>query len=135
MKPWTTTELRVLRLFATLGTNGVATILERSSASVAQMAKQEGISLKRTDEDIDITNEVLTLLAKVADTPNLSICPMCGKRWATMKETGMCRPCHLDRLLSLYQEKAEIEIRQKALTAARQDKRRKTRCENCGGSL
>jgi len=125
VREWTTGEVKVLRLFASLGSRGVATLLSRSQDSIAEQARKLGVSLKPTGEDINIDEEVLGLLERVAETPRLSICPMCGKRWATMRDTGMCRPCHLDRLISLHQERIEVEIRQRALTASRKEKQRR----------
>lgn len=125
MKEWTTGELRVLRLFASLGAKGVGTLLGRSAESVSVKARRLGVSLAPTGEDINVDQEVLTLLARVSETSQLQICPMCGKRWATMRDTGICKLCHLDRLISIHQEQLEIEVRQRALTAARKEKQRR----------
>lgn len=125
MRPWTTAELKVLRLFATLGRDGVAALLDRSPTSVAAIAREHGISLKATGEDIAVNAEIIGLLERVRETPYLAVCPMCGKRWATMRDTGVCRPCHLDRLISLAQERLEVETRQRALTSLRKEKQRR----------
>lgn len=124
MRAWTTSEMKVMRLFASLGREGVAKLLDRSPTSVAMAAKKNGISLKRTGEDINLNSEVILLLSKVAETSRLDICPMCGRHWATMP-TGICRVCHLDRLISIYREQVDVEDRQRTLAASRQDRRRK----------
>lgn len=125
MRSWTTSELKVMRLFAGLGVEAVAHLLDRSQSAVSKAAAENRISLKVTREDIEISNEVLSLLERVSETSRLQICPMCGRRWATMRETGVCRPCHLDRLISLHQEQVDVEMRQRALTAARKEKQRR----------
>lgn len=134
MRQWTVGELKVLRLFASLGVEGVSMLLDRSPASVSRKAAELRVSLKVTGEDIDITEEVASLLARIVEPEQQDICPMCGRRWATMP-TGICRVCHLDRLIELHREQADIEERQRRLTAARQEKRRRRLCEDCGGNL
>jgi hypothetical protein len=124
-KPWTMSEIKVMRLFASLGSKGVAQLLDRSVSSVSKQAQDHAISLEASKDDINIDDEVLNLLHRVVESQRLSICPMCGRRWATMKDTGICRPCHLDRLIALHQEQIDVEVRQRALTAARKEKQRR----------
>lgn len=123
-RPWTMSELKVLKIFSGLGRQGVATLLNRTVGSVEAAAKAHNISLKCNDDDIEINAEVLDLLQRVKETPRLQVCPMCGRRWATMRSTGVCRPCHLDRLIGLHLEATEVEVRDKALSAARKEKQR-----------
>lgn len=125
MRQWTTAELKVVRLFASLGRDALAELLDRSPSAVSAFAREQHISLKVTGEDISVSDEVIELLERVRETACLAICPMCGKRWATMRETGICRPCHLDRLISLAQERLEVEARQRALTSLRKEKQRR----------
>lgn len=132
MREWTTTEVAVLRAFATLGVEAIGTILERSPASVARKAQQLRISTKVTGGDIDLQLTPARLIAWIKQTPGFHVCPMCGKRLAMMKTTGMCRPCHLDRLIELRIEQLDVQAREKRLTKLRQDKKRQRICGNCG---
>lgn len=130
MREWTTQELRVLKAYAGLGREAVAELLERSPKAVEWAAIMNGISLKVSDTDIEVTTT--TIIERVRETPTLSVCPMCGKRFARMKQTGMCRCCHLDLLLDLHQEQLDEQIRLRKLDKARQDKRRMRVCDRCG---
>lgn len=133
MRPWTMTELRVLRTLAPLGRDAVATLLERSATSVAAKASEMKISLIATGEVVEIDALVLTYVERLKETPLLSVCPCCGKRFANMRTSEMCRICHLDRLLDLHQERMDEELRQKRLAKARQDRHRMRVCDRCGG--
>lgn len=132
MRPWTVVEVRVIRAYAPLGARAIASILERSPQAIRSIAANEGISLRETGEDVEVNAEALNLVERLKETPGLSVCPMCGKRWARMKNSGMCRSCHLDGLLDLHQERLDEEIRLKKLDKARQDKRRLRVCARCG---
>lgn len=107
--------------------------------------------MKITGEDIDVSVITEKILARIREIPDLNICPVCGKRLATMKRTGICRPCHLDALIALRETQLAEEVRLRRLQKLRQDKARlricpkcysdyypragsrMTRCENCGG--
>lgn len=135
MKEWTTTEIQVLKHFASLGAEGVAELLERSKSSVESKARDIGVSLKASKEDIDLRTTPARLLRYVRRSPQLQLCPMCGVRLAMMTSTGICRVCHLDRLIELRAEQLEIVAREKRLAALRQDKKRLRICESCGASF
>jgi hypothetical protein len=131
MREWTTTEVAVLRAFATLGVDAIGTILERSAGSVARKAQELRISTRVTGEDLDLTLTPARLIAWIKQTPGFQICPTCSKRLAMMKTTGMCRPCHLDRLIDLRLEQLDVQAREKRLTKLRQDKKRQRICTQC----
>lgn len=130
-REWTTTEIQVLRYFAALGAEGVAQLLERSKASVEARAKASGISLRATGDDVDLDATPARLLRYVRKSPSFTVCPMCGKRLAMMVSTGMCRVCHLDRLIELRSEQLDIVVREKRLAKLRQDKKRMRVCVRC----
>lgn len=130
-RAWTTGELQVLKTYASLGASTVAALLERSISSVEHKAREVRISLEVTREDIDVTSASARLLAKVREIPGLAICPLCAKRFATMKSTGMCRSCHLEQLIALREEQLAEEIRLRTLTKLRQDKHRLRICDEC----
>jgi NADH pyrophosphatase NudC (nudix superfamily) len=134
-RPWTTGELKVLRLFASLGSSNVATILERSPSSVEAKAKELKISLLVSEEDFVLTKETKTILERVKNSPTLQICPVCGLRLAIMKSSGICRVCHLDALITLRETQLVEQGRERKLTKLRQDKRRQRICVYCGDAF
>lgn len=130
-RPWTTGELQVMRIYAGLGVNSVALLLERSVTSVESKARELRVSLQITNEDIDVSTAPGRLLVRLREAVGLQICPMCGKRLATMRETGMCRCCHLDQLITLRETQLAEEVRLRKLTKLRQDKHRLRICDSC----
>lgn len=134
-RSWTSTELQVLQLFAPLGADGVAKLLERSRASVSAKALELRVSLSGSEDDVDLGVLPARLLLWVKESPYLEICPMCGRRLAMMKSTGLCRPCHLDRLIDLRREQLDVLARERRLTKLRQDKKRLRVCDECGDAF
>lgn len=134
-QPWTTGELQVLRSFAQLGPSVIAVLLDRTDDSVKNKAKELGISLAVTGIDVDVASLSTRMLTRIREVPGLQVCPMCGKRLASMRATGMCRCCHLDQLIALREEQLSEEIRLRRLTKLRQDKRRLRICESCGDAF
>ena len=132
MRPWTVQELKILKAYAPLGRDAVAELLKRSVKAVEWAAVMNGISLKRSDDDVEVGTPAVEVLQRIRDTPGLPVCPMCGKRFARMKATGMCRTCHLDLLLEVHQEQLDEQVRLRRLDKARQDKRRLRVCDVCG---
>lgn len=131
-RPWHTGELQVLKIWAPLGAVTIAAILDRSVASVEHKARELRISLTQTGEDIDVTQTPTKILDRLAQAPDLQVCPLCGKRLATMKATGMCRVCHLDQLILLRETQLAELVRERKLTKLRQDKKRMRVCSSCG---
>ncbi len=134
-RPWTTGELKVLRLFGTLGASNVAKLLERSTSSVEKKARELRIPLVSNGEDFVLTKETSRILAHLKEVPNLNVCPVCGLRLAIMKSSGICRVCHLDALISLREVQLTEQAREKKLTKLRQDKRRLRVCAYCGDAF
>lgn len=131
MREWSMQELRILKAYAGLGSQAIAALLERTPRQVEWAAVTHQVSLRKVEDDIEVNAAVLNTLERIKETPLLSVCPMCGKRFARMKATGMCRCCHLDLLLDLHQEQLDEAIRLRKLDKARQDKRRLRVCERC----
>lgn len=134
-RPWHTGELQVLRIWAPLGAATIAILLDRSVSSVEHKARELRISLEQTGEDIDVTQTPAKIISRLRETPDLQICPMCGRRLATMRQTGMCRPCHLDQLIQLRETQLAELTRERKLTKLRQDKKRLRVCDHCGRSF
>lgn len=130
-KAWTTLELKVLQQYAGLGSRVVAMLLDRSVSSVEHQARQQKVSLVKTDADFDAQKLGHQILERVRDVPYLQICPLCGQRFAVMVKTGMCRVCHLDQLVVLRETQLLELARERKLTKLRQDKRRLKVCDVC----
>lgn len=134
-RPWTTGELKVLREFHHLGASGIAQLLDRSVSSVEGKARELRLSLIATGEDVAVTREVLNILTRLQQVHRLPICPTCGLRLAIMKNSGMCRVCHLDQLIHLRETQMAEMARERKLTKLRQDKRRLRICDVCGNAF
>lgn len=131
IRPWSTGEIQVLKTYKSLGLEVVAELLERTPSSVEAKASELSISLVATGEDVDITGSTTAILGRIREMQALQICPMCGKRLATMKNTGICRACHLDGLISLRESQLAEQVRERKLVKLRQDKKRMRVCEVC----
>lgn len=131
-RPWHTGEIKVLRIYAGLGAEVVAQLLDRSKSSIEGKAKELKISLQVTGKDINVLTAGSKILARVRQTPGLEICPLCGMRLATIKSTGICRVCHLDQLITLREVQMLEVARERKLTKLRQEKRRLRICDSCG---
>ena len=131
-RPWNTGELKVLRLYAALGAADVAKLLERSLGSVEAKARELQVSLAATGEDIELAWTTDFLLERLRRSVGLEVCPICGQRLAIMRNTGVCRVCHLDQLIHLREVQLQELARERKLTKLRQDKRRLRICDGCG---
>lgn len=134
-RDWTPAELKVLRLFATLGPEQVAELLDRDLADVVAKAAEENITLERTDADIDLGLDAPKLLQWIRQSTSLTLCPSCTRRLAMVKTTGLCRVCHLDQLIALRDEQLEVIVREKKLAAKRKQKQRLRVCYGCGDAF
>lgn len=130
-RSWTTSEVKILRDFASLGSLGVAELLDRSKTSVEAKAKTCGISLIASGDDIAISKEVEAIVKRLNLYLRLSICPACGIRVAIVKKSGTCRVCYLDALITIREEQILELARERKLTKLRQDKRRLRVCYRC----
>lgn len=142
VRPWTTAELRVLREDAILGVKALAEKLGRSAESVASQARRQRISLRRKGErrgsvlgqprgvslrkalrDDLVSGRVDAAL--VAERMRIDeeaemLCPSCAVRPVRVESTGLCRPCHLNRLADAHHEALAELVAQRRLWRARQ---------------
>jgi hypothetical protein len=132
---WSVREVEALRAFAPLGVDGVSVILERSPSAVSAQARRSRISLEATVSDLDIAVVPERVLRWVKSAHRLSLCPSCTHRLAVMKSTGLCRVCHLDRLIELRREEIELAARRQRLATLRQQKKRLRVCTVCGSEF
>ena len=131
-RPWTLDEIKVLRAFAALGVVAVAELLERSPSSVTAKATELQVSMRTTDDDIDLGLLPARILVWVRESPRLHVCPACGRRLARVRSTGLCRVCHLEGLLEIRREQLDVIVREKQLAQLRQQKKRVRVCRSCG---
>lgn len=131
-RPWHTGEIKVIRIYAGLGADVLAQLLDRSKGSIEAKAKELKVSLAVTADEMVITDAGVKILARIRQSADLNICPLCGVRLATVKSTGICRVCHLDQLISLREVQMLEVARERKLTKLRQEKRRLRVCDSCG---
>ncbi len=99
VRPWTTSEVQILRRFATEGAEAVSALLSsdgrpgRSVQAVQWKASRLGISLRRD--------------------PHPALCPFCGRspirEGTAAARHGMCVPCWQTHLADLKREQRDIE--------------------------
>jgi hypothetical protein len=140
-KPWTTTELRLLRASGELGARAAARLLGRSVWSVKQAAYRSRISLRsrgcrrgsvlgqprgvslRADLREDLLNSKATAEAvarRLVLWDEAALCPSCARRRVEVKITGLCGVCHTRRLTEAHLAELEKLDAQRALWTSRQ---------------
>lgn len=140
-KAWNTGELTTLRNYASLGAAELAEMLGRSVNSVRMTARRYRISLRRANERrglvlgqprgyrlaADISSDIRSghipaevLAQRTALREEAGMCPCCGRNPATVRATGFCRSCHLDRMTSAHLDILEEHDAQRALWTSRQ---------------
>ena len=134
-----------MRANARLGAAAVADLLGRSAASVRSAAQRQRISLRRRGYrgglilgqpagcslrgalredvyggrvDVDLLNERLRIDAEA------DLCPACGRRPQRVRSTGLCVPCHKERLAEAHREAIAEHEAQKRLWMERQRRHR-----------
>lgn len=98
-------------------------MLGRTEEAVKRKARLERVSLRRNAE----TNVSESLLVDL----HLPLCPMCARRYADL-DSGICTPCHLDRIVAAHEHDKDVKARQQRLDVVRQQKSRQRICEACG---
>ena len=141
-RPWTTSELAVMRDNAARGAEVVAELLGRSVASVRQAAHRNRISLRKhgsrkglvlgQPRGVSLRSEIRDglvrdrrdeLLERRAQADaDAELCPCCGRRPARTR-SGFCVPCTTDRLTEAYEEMTADAAAMRRLWAARQRRR------------
>ena len=116
MRPWTSAELEALRILGPLlGSRGCAESFCRSRSAIKQKARELGVSLRRP-KSLQTDFRPLCGAAvqkRIRQLTAAELCPACGKRFVGVRATGLCGPCHLDRLREVHEEeiaKADAEL-------------------------
>jgi hypothetical protein len=122
---WTTGDIAILRTNGHLGAAALASLLGRSEGAVRQAARRHRISLRRRGETrgtllgqprgirlrdllpeaVAADRELAALVLerqRVDETADL--CPRCATRPASVKQTGLCPPCHKRRLAEVHRD-------------------------------
>lgn len=144
---WTTADVTFLRKHAHLGVAEVSRLMGRSVGSVKEAARRHRISLRRRGErrgillgqprhfrlrellpaEVDRETAALILTRQQLDE-EAELCPSCGYRLATVRQTGLCLPCHKRRLAEAHREiAAELEATRDHWQAKQQSKRARDR--------
>ena len=112
--PWTHTEEEALRILGPqIGGPACAEALGRSVEAVRMRAKRLGVSLRRRRTYDPILTRSEAVLRRIRQLTDAELCPACGKRFVGVRATGLCGPCHLDRLREVHEEeiaKADAEL-------------------------
>ena len=125
MRPWTTAEEEALRYLAPrLSGPELAVAFGRSHASIRTKASRLRIRLGEF-RATHLQQQTPAVLRRVAQIMNAELCPSCGTRAIGVKSTGLCGPCHYDRLREVHEEEIARIEGQRALWAARSKLRRR----------
>lgn len=126
MKSWTHAEEEALRYLAPrLSGPELAIAFGRSYPAIRTKACRLRIELGRKSCATDSQQQTPAVLRRVVEITGAELCPSCGKRAIGVKSTGLCGPCHYDRLREVHEEEiAKIEG-QRALWASRSKLRRR----------
>lgn len=138
---WTTSEIAILRSSGHLGAVAVAAMLGRSVGSVREAARRQRISLRRRGERRGVLlgqprgvslRELLPpevaadrrlaalILERQRVDADAELCPRCATRPASVRQTGLCPPCHKRRLAEVHREIVADQEASRELWQARQ---------------
>ena len=139
--PWTTGDLLILRDNAALGAARLAVLLDRSEGSVRQAAYRYRVSLRPfgcrrgrvlgQPPGISLRSDLREALVDSAERAELvarrlkadreaELCPECARRPQRVPSSGLCVPCHLNRLEALIRETAAEDEAQLGYNVAKQ---------------
>lgn len=131
-----------MRANAHLGAAALAELLERSQRSVEAAASRHRISIRRRGErrgtvlcqprGVSLAPEMRETLvdagALIAERLRIDhegdLCPACGRRPQRVRSTGLCVPCHKERLAEAHREVIAEHEAQKRLWMERQRRHR-----------
>ena len=139
---WTTAEIRILRDNADEGAVGVARLLGRSTSSVEHAAYRHRVSLRRPGhrcgsvlgqprgvrlraamraDIVDGRVSATLIAARMKIDHDAALCPCCGYREIEVKNSGLCRPCHVSRLIQGHKDALAAIEAQRRLWSVRQE--------------
>jgi len=136
MRYWTHAEEEALRYLASrLSGPELAVAFGRSHQAIRNKAWRLGVELTGQSNGTDLGQQTPAVLRRVVEIINAELCPCCGKRSIGVRSTGLCGPCHYERLRDVHEEKVAKADAQRDLWAARSKlyRRRVAAGANCGG--
>jgi hypothetical protein len=120
VRGWTHSEGEALRVLSPLGGKACALTFDRSLKSIECKAAQLGVSLRRRSCGGN-TGEACTpvVLKRVRELSLAELCPACGRRPISVKNTGLCGRCHFEGLRLVHGEAIARADGQRLLWASR----------------
>mgnify|MGYP001024828896 FL=1 len=119
MKFWTHAEEEALRHLAHLGARHLSVAFDRSIDSIKWKAGTLGLSLRRRESHTDSTPCGEATIRRIRALLRADLCPACGKRAIGVRSTGLCGPCHYEKLREVHEEAIAEREAQRRLWAAR----------------
>lgn len=120
MRSWTHAEEEALRFLASrLSGPELAAAFGRSHQAIRHKAWRLGIVLSGEGCGTDLEQQSPAVLRRVVEIIHAELCPSCGKRAIGVKSTGLCGPCHYERLREVHEEEIARLDAQRELWAAR----------------
>lgn len=120
MRSWTHAEEEALRYLASrLSGPELAVAFGRTHMAIRNKACRLGIELSGATCATDLQQQTPAVLRRVVEIINAELCPCCGKRTIGVRSTGLCGPCHFDRLREVHEEEIAKADAQRELMAAR----------------
>lgn len=136
MRSWTHAEEEALLYLASrLSGPELAVAFGRSHQAIKHKAMRLGVELGRRSCGTKVEPTCQATLRRIVELINAELCPCCGKRAIGVKSTGLCGPCHFDRLREVHEEEIAKADAQRELMAARSKlyRRRVAADATCGG--
>jgi ribosomal protein L34E len=126
VRSWTHAEEEALRYLAPrLSGPELAHAFGRSHPSIRCKACRLHVELGRKSRATNLQQQTPAVLRRVSEIMGAELCPSCGRRAIGVKSTGLCGPCHYDRLREVHEEEIARIEGQRALWAARSKLRRR----------
>jgi len=120
VRSWTHAEEEALRYLASrLSGPELAIAFGRSHVAIRVKACRLGIELGGRSCETNLKQQTPAVLRRVVEIVNAELCPSCGKRAIGVKSTGLCGPCHFERLREVHEEEIAKADAQRELWAAR----------------
>jgi hypothetical protein len=120
MRSWTHAEEEALRYLASrLSGPELASAFGRTHQAIRNKAWRLGIELTGSSCGTDLGQQSPAVLRRVVEIINAELCPCCGKRSIGVRSTGLCGPCHYERLREVHEEEIAKADAQRELWAAR----------------
>jgi hypothetical protein len=126
MRSWTHAEEEALRYLASrLSGPELAVAFGRTHAAIKIKASKLGIRIGANEDTHRIPPTSPAVLKRVVEIIHAELCPACGKRAIGVKSTGLCGPCHYEKLREVHEEEIARVEAQRDLWAARSKLRRR----------